>query len=105
MAEDELKLAAPLICILAVLVTLELWGRLAAISGAVAASVIFDLLLFPPFGSIRVNAVEEQLALVVLLWAGLALTALGVPKDAEQQTISEKLSSQNVRPGKSKDAD
>ena len=73
MRNPDIRLAAPLVCIAAVITTAFLLGRAAAILGAAAAVVTFDLLLFPPVGCIRVSEPAEGLALVVLAWSAIAV--------------------------------
>ena len=76
MRGEDLRLVAPFICIIAVFATLRHWGNLAAMAGGVAASLTFEILLFPPVGSISMSAFEERLALLVLVWASVAMGLL-----------------------------
>ena len=54
-SDPEVRLGAPSVCLLAIIMASFLWGRLAGILGGAAATVTFSLLLFPPVGSLRVN--------------------------------------------------
>jgi K+-sensing histidine kinase KdpD len=56
-----------------------LWGRAAAIFGAAAATLTFDLFLFPPIGSIRVSDPVERLALALLAWSAVVASLMTPP--------------------------
>jgi K+-sensing histidine kinase KdpD len=60
-----------------------LWGRAAAILGAAAATLIFDLFLFPPVGHIYVSDPVERLALVLLAWSAVVAALMTPPDPAE----------------------
>jgi uncharacterized protein DUF4118 len=77
--DADIRLAAPFICIFVVVLAAFLWGRLAAILGAVAADVTFCFVLFPPLGSIRVNDPVERKMLVAFQVVAICLSFLAPP--------------------------
>jgi K+-sensing histidine kinase KdpD len=81
--DPDTRLAAPILCTLAVMASSFLWGRAAAILGAAAATLIFDLFLFPPIGSMRVSDPVEGLALALLAWSAVVASLMTPPDPAE----------------------
>ena len=79
----DTRLAAPILCTCAVMASSFLWGRAAAILGAMAATLTFDLFLFPPIGSIRVSDPAERLALALLAWSAVVAALMTPPDPAE----------------------
>jgi K+-sensing histidine kinase KdpD len=69
----EIKLAAPVLCLLVVILTSYYWGRLSGLIGSLAATLTLALMLFPPLGSLRV---QEPTARMVLILSQLC--AIGV---------------------------
>ena len=83
MRDPDTRLAAPILCTFAVIASAFLWGRAAAILGGAAATLTFDLFLFPPIGSIRVSDPAERLALALLAWSALVASLMTPPNPAE----------------------
>ena len=83
MRDPDTRLAAPILCTFAIMATSFLWGRAAAILGAAAATLTFDLFLFPPLGSIRVSDPVERLALALLAWSAVVAALMTPPNPAE----------------------
>jgi K+-sensing histidine kinase KdpD len=83
MRDPDTRLAAPILCTFAVMASSFLWGRAAAILGAAAATVTFDLFLFPPIGSIRVSDPVERLALALLVWSAVVASLMTPPNPTE----------------------
>ena len=77
--DSDLRLAAPVICLFVVALAAFMWGRVAAILGAVGASVTFCLLLFPPLGSFRVSSPTQRVALAAFQLAAIAAAFLAPP--------------------------
>jgi K+-sensing histidine kinase KdpD len=69
----DIRLAAPAICLQAVIVTSLCWGRLPGLIGAVTASLTFAIWLFPPIGSIAVHDPTDRIMLILF-----QVSALGV---------------------------
>jgi K+-sensing histidine kinase KdpD len=89
MRDPDTRLAAPVLCTFAVMASSFLWGRAAAILGAAAATVTFDLFLFPPIGSIRVSDPVERLALALLAWSAV-VAFLMTPQAPTQASRSKR---------------
>ena len=83
MRDPDTRLAAPILCTFAVMASSFLWGRAAAILGAAAATLTFDLFLFPPIGSIRVSDPVERLALALLVWSAVVASLMTPPTPTE----------------------
>lgn len=83
MRDPDTRLAAPILCAFAVMASSFLWGRAAAILGAAAAALTFDLFLFPPIGSIRVSDPVERLALALLAWSAVVAFLMTPPDPTE----------------------
>jgi K+-sensing histidine kinase KdpD len=77
--DADLRLAAPLICLFAVLLAAFVWGRAAGILGAVGASVVFAIYLFPPIGNFRVNSPDERVIIFTFVVIAVAATFLAPP--------------------------
>jgi K+-sensing histidine kinase KdpD len=75
--DEDVRLAAPFICLFIVSMTAFLCGRLEAILGSAGASLTFWLFLFPPLGSFHVANPEERIVLATFQLAaiGIAFTA------------------------------
>jgi|HubBroStandDraft_6_1064221.scaffolds.fasta_scaffold36984_3 K+-sensing histidine kinase KdpD len=69
----DARLVAPSICLQVVIAATLYWGRMAGLIGAVAATVIFELLLFPPLGRFAVSDPTERAVLI-----SFQLAAIGV---------------------------
>jgi K+-sensing histidine kinase KdpD len=72
-SSTDARLAAPAICLQVVIAATLYWGRMAGLIGAVAATVIFQLLLFPPLGSLTIHDPTERTVLIFF-----QLVAIGV---------------------------
>ena len=81
--DPDTRLAAPILCTFAVMASSILWGRAAAILGAAAATLTFDLFLFPPIGHVYVSDPVERLALALLVWSALVACLMAPPNPAE----------------------
>ena len=81
MRDQDIRLAAPVLCTFAVMAASFLWGRAAAILGGICATLIFEFFLFPPIGSFRVSDPAERLALALLAWSAV-IAALMSPPDS-----------------------
>ena len=68
-----IRLAAPAICIQAVIITALFWGRTAAFIGAIIAGFTFALWLSPPYGHLWIHDPAERVVLTLF-----ELAALGV---------------------------
>jgi K+-sensing histidine kinase KdpD len=75
----DLRLAAPAMCLLVVIVTSIYLGRLAGVFGAVAASCVLAVLLYSPFGTLYVEEHAARMMLNFLL-IGAVGVALLVPR-------------------------
>ena len=83
MRDPDTRLAAPILCTFAIMATSFLWGRAAAILGAAAATLTFDLFWFPPVGHIYVSDPVERLALALLVWSSVVASLMAPPNPAE----------------------
>ena len=90
MRDPDTRLAAPILCTFAVMASSFLWGRAAAILGAAAATLTFDLFLFPPIGSIRVSDPVERLALALLALSAVVASLMTPPNPAEASRESRR---------------
>jgi K+-sensing histidine kinase KdpD len=70
---EDVRPAAPAICLQAVIFASVYWGRLSGIIGSVSASLTFDIFLFPPIGSMAIRDPLERAMLMLF-----QLAALGV---------------------------
>lgn len=61
--DEQNKLVVPLLLLLAMPPIALFWGKRAAIAGSVVASLAFDVLLFPPFYSLRIQHATDRLVL------------------------------------------
>ena len=86
--DSEGRLAAPFICLFAVLMTAFLCGRLAAILGATGANLTFCLLLFPPLGSIRVSNPNQRVAVIAFQILALGAAFLAPPSLVVQGDVT-----------------
>lgn len=74
--DEDVRLAAPFICLFIVSMTAFLCGRLEAILGSAGASVTFWLFLFPPIGSLRVTNGEERIVLAIFQLAAIGIACM-----------------------------
>ena len=88
--DDDIRLAAPLICQFVVIATSFVWGRLTAPLGGAAASLTFSVLLFPPLGSIRVSDPGERTVLVVFQLSAIGLAFLFAPSLPNRRLASNR---------------
>lgn len=72
----DARLAAPAICLQVVIAATLYWGRMAGLVGAVAATVIFELLLFPPLGRFAVNDPTERAVLIFFQLAAIGIVLM-----------------------------
>lgn len=72
----DARLAAPAICLQVVIAATLYWGRMAGLIGAVAATVIFDVLLFPPLGSFTVSDPTERTVLIFFQLAAVGVVLM-----------------------------
>lgn len=70
-SHGEIKLAGPIICLMAVIATSVLLGRLAGLFGSAAATLMLALFLFPPVGSFVVNDHSSRTVLLVTQFAAI----------------------------------
>ena len=61
----EIRLAAPVLCLIVVVSTSLYWGRHAGFIGSVAATLTLAVLLFPPLGSLYVQETGARTVLVL----------------------------------------
>ena len=71
----EVKLAAPVLCLLVLIPTSFYFGRLAGFIGSIAAGITLALLLFPPVGSLDI---QEPAARVVMTLSQIVAMAVVV---------------------------
>lgn len=69
----EIRLTAPVLCLLVVLLTSSYFGRLPGFIGAAVAGLTLDYLLFPPLGSF---AIAEPAARTTLILCELSAIGL-----------------------------
>ena len=74
-----IRLAAPAICIQAVIITALFWGRTSAFIGAIIAGVTFALWLYPPYGHLWVRDPAERVTLTLFELAALCVVRLTPP--------------------------
>jgi K+-sensing histidine kinase KdpD len=72
----DARLAGPVICLQAVIVTLLWCGRVAGIIGTVSACVVLAICLFPPLGSFAIHDPVDGVALTLFGVASVACAAL-----------------------------
>jgi K+-sensing histidine kinase KdpD len=72
----EFRVAAPMICLQAVIVVSLFLGRVPGLVGAVAASLTFAVLLFPPVGRLAVAHPVDRVILLVFQLAGVGIVFL-----------------------------
>ncbi len=77
--KTDARLAAPAICLQVVIAATLYWGRMAGLIGAVAATVIFELVLFPPFGSFAVHDPTERAVLIFFQLVAIGVVLLSPP--------------------------
>lgn len=76
---STIRLAAPAICIQAVIITSLFWGRTSAFIGAIIAGFTFALWLYPPYGHLWVHDPAERITLTVFELAALCVVRLSPP--------------------------
>ncbi len=74
-----IRLAAPAICIQAVIITALFWGRTSALIGAIIAGFTFALWLYPPYGHLWIHDPGERVMLTVFEIAALCVVFLTPP--------------------------
>jgi len=74
-----IRLAAPAICIQAVVITALFWGRTSAFLGAIIAGFTFALFLYPPYGHLWVTDPAERITLTLFELAALCVVRLSPP--------------------------
>jgi len=74
--EATVRIAAPAICLQAVIITALYWGRLPALIGAAISGITFALWLFPPVGRLTIHDPSERVVLTIFLLLALAVTRL-----------------------------
>lgn len=72
----EFRVAAVMICLQAVIVVSLFWGRIPGIVGAISASMIFYVWLFPPVGTLVIENPSDRLILLLFQLAGLGIVFL-----------------------------
>lgn len=73
---EDVRPAAPAICLQAVIFVSVYWGRFSGIIGSIAASLTFDIFLFPPIGSMAIHDPTERFMLTLFQLAALAVFLL-----------------------------
>jgi len=68
--------AAPMICLQAVIVAALFWGRVPGFVGALAAGLTFAIWLFPPIGSLAIQNPADRIILLLFQLAGLGVVFL-----------------------------
>ena len=76
----EFRVAAPMICLQAVIIVSLFWGRVPGIVGAVSAGIIFSVWLFPPIGTPIIQNASDRVILLLFQLAGLGIVFLS-PRD------------------------
>ena len=76
----EFRVAAPMLCLQAVIVVSLFWGRIPGIVGAVSAGTIFYIWLFPPVGTLIIENPSDRVILLLFQLAGLGIVFLS-PRD------------------------
>jgi K+-sensing histidine kinase KdpD len=84
MRDPDIRLIAPMLCILVVIGVAFRWGRAAAILGAGTANLIFDFFLFPPLGSIRVSDPAEVMSMALLQVSAVSVAILIRPDNNKE---------------------
>jgi K+-sensing histidine kinase KdpD len=69
----------PLMFLLVVIPIAHVWGTLSGILAAIIAGLVFALMLFPPFGSLRVHDPVDRITLIVFELAALGVAYLSSP--------------------------
>lgn len=90
---EDIRPAAPAICLQAVIFVSVYWGRFSGIIGSIAASLTFDIFLFPPIGSMAIHDPTERFMLTLF-----QLAALGVFLVSPRNSCSEMWVSIRPRP-------
>jgi K+-sensing histidine kinase KdpD len=70
---EDIRPAAPAICLQAVIFTSVYWGRLSGIIGSITASLTFAIFLFPPIGSMAIHDPTERVMLTLFQLAALVV--------------------------------
>jgi len=77
---STIRLAAPAICIQAVIITSLFWGRTSAFIGAILAGCTFALWLYPPYGHLWIHDPAERITLTLFELAALCVVRLSPPE-------------------------
>ena len=94
---EDIRPAAPAICLQAVIFASVYWGRLSGIIGSITASLTFAIFLFPPTGSLVIRDPTERVMLTLF-----QLAALGVFFISPRSSCSEMWVSIRPRPARLK---
>ena len=84
----ETRLAAPIMCLMVVIVTTIYFGRSAGILGAAAASCVLAVFLYSPVGSLYVEEHSARTMLNLFLIAAVAVAFL-VPRRSGQDNAEK----------------
>jgi K+-sensing histidine kinase KdpD len=87
---------AGLALVLPTLAAAYLGGRRAAIVSALAATVAFNLAYLEPYGTLKVNFLDDGIALVVFLLVAVAVGTL-VALEAERRELAERRAAENLQ--------
>ncbi len=79
-----------LLLVLPIVVVGLAWGRRAALATALAATVVFNVAFLPPFGSLKVTAVDDVVALAAFGAVALAVGTLVSREGRRRRTAEER---------------
>jgi K+-sensing histidine kinase KdpD len=86
----EFRVAAPMLCLQAVIVVSLLWGRMAGLSGAIGAGITFAIWLFPPLGRLAIRTPEDRVILCLFQLMALAIVLLS-PRDPSRELLGTRV--------------
>jgi K+-sensing histidine kinase KdpD len=79
------SLLVPVVFIVVIILCARYFGLLAGILGSVAASSLFAMFLFEPYGSLHVKNQEGLFNIALLLFAGIALSYANADSEDEAE--------------------
>jgi K+-sensing histidine kinase KdpD len=85
---EDVRPAAPAICLQAVIFASVYWGRLSGIIGSITASLTFDIFLFPPIGSMAIHDPIERVMLTLFQLAALGVFFISPRNSCSEMWVS-----------------
>jgi K+-sensing histidine kinase KdpD len=87
----EVRLAAPVLCLLALIFAVCYCGRLSGFIGSVVAGIMLALLLFPPFGTLNVQEPAARVMLTLSQLGAIAVVISSPGNPTSRLTLRDQL--------------